>query len=325
MGELIPLLDLIAPFFGLIALGLLAGRLRPLPEAGLAGLQFFLVYVALPPLFYRLIADKPIEELADGRFMLGTTLCTLVAFGLAFATGMIATRRDVPQSVMGGLAGAYSNIGYMGPPLVLSALGASASAPIALILVCDTILLFTLVPLLMTLAGGRGQRLWPALGAVVRGVATHPFNIAVLIGLIASATRLRLPGPVDQIVVWLSGAAAPCALFLLGCTVAMRPLGRVQAEVPLLVAIKLLAHPLLAWVLLSALGDFSATWTSAAILMAALPPALNIFVLSAQYEVGVERASACILIGTLASVVTLTATLYLIGGGRLPHDLFPPG
>ncbi len=95
-------------------------------------------------------------------------------------------------------------------------------------------------------------------------------------------------------------------------------------EVPALVAIKLILHPLLVWVVLSALGDFGQTWTYAAMIMAALPPALNIFVISTQYNVGVERASACVLIGTLASMVTLTGILYLTTNtAALPYDLFP--
>jgi predicted permease len=57
--------------------------------------------------------------------------------------------------------------------------------------------------------------------------------------------------------------------------------------------------------------------------MAALPPALNIFVISTQYNVGIERASSCVLLGTLVSIVTLTAFLYIIKTGLMPHDLFP--
>jgi predicted permease len=87
--------------------------------------------------------------------------------------------------------------------------------------------------------------------------------------------------------------------------------------------IKLMIHPLLIWVLLSAVGDFGAVWTYAAITMAALPPALNIFVVATQYNVGVERASACVLVGTLASMLTLTGLLLLIRLGTLPYDLFP--
>ena len=40
--------------------------------------------------------------------------------------------------------------------------------------------------------------------------------------------------------------------------------------------------------------------------MAALPPALNVFVLARQYDAWVEQASGSVLIGTLVSVVTLT-------------------
>jgi malonate transporter and related proteins len=97
---------------------------------------------------------------------------------------------------------------------------------------------------------------------------------------------------------------------------------RIPGEVPVLVIVKLVLHPIIAWLLLSALGDFGETWTYAAIVMAALPPALNIFVISTQYNVGVERASACVLIGTIASMFTLTALLYFIKTGALPYDLF---
>ena len=322
MSELIGLFNLLAPFFGLIGLGFFCGKVVRQPEAGLAWMQFFLIYVALPCLFYRLIADKPLDELANWPFIAATTLSTLCAFGLSFASGWRHTR-DLPQSVMQGVAGSYSNIGYMGPPLILAALGPAASAPVVLIFVFDSLLLFSLVPLLMSVAGL--ERLSP--GATIRRilwrVVTHPFNVATALGITASYLHLELPTALNQIVTWLYGSAAPCALFLLGVTVAMRPMGRIPGEVPALVLIKLVLHPLLLWALLSALGDFGQTWTYAAVTMAALPPALNIFVISTQYNVGVERASACVLIGTLASMLTLTGVLYLINTGLLPYDLFP--
>ena len=61
---------------------------------------------------------------------------------------------------MQGVAGAYSNIGYMGPPLILSAFGPAASAPVVLIFVFDNLLLFSLVPFLMAVAVNR--RILPA-------------------------------------------------------------------------------------------------------------------------------------------------------------------
>ncbi len=322
MSELIGLFNLLAPFFGLIGLGFLCGKFVRQPEAGLAWMQFFVIYVALPCLFFRLIADKPLDQLTNWSFITATTLATFCAFALSFSAGWRYTK-DLPQSVMQGVAGSYSNIGYMGPPLVLAALGQAASAPVVLIFVFDNLLLFSLIPLLMSVAGLERLSLGATIRRIVWRILTHPFNVATMLGIAASYLHLTLPAPVNQMVTWLSGAAAPCALFILGVTVAMRPLRRIPGEVPILVVTKLVLHPLFVWILLSAIGDFGETWTYAALTMAALPPALNIFVISTQYNVGVERASACVLIGTIASMVTLTALLFVIRTGMVPYDLFP--
>ncbi len=323
MNDLANLFNLVAPFFGLILLGFAVGRYKRLPEEGLAWLQYFLIFIALPCLFYRLIADKPLSELSNWGFVVATTLSTYCAFALSFAIGLKFTRGDMPQSVMQGVAGSYSNIGYMGPPLILAALGPSASAPVVLIFVFDNILLFSLIPFLMAVAGVEKKSLLATAADVAWKVVTHPFNIATVLGVAAAYAQFQLPTAIDKMTLWLSQAAAPCALFLLGVTVALRPLKAMPGEVPLLVIIKLVLHPLLVWVLLSALGNFPDNWIFAAVIMAALPPALNIFVISTQYKVGVERASACILVGTLVSMVTLTGFLWMVKTGRMTADLFP--
>jgi predicted permease len=56
--------------------------------------------------------------------------------------------------------------------------------------------------------------------------------------------------------------------------------------------------------------------------MAALPPALNVFVLANQYQTYVARASTAILVGTAVSAATVTALLWLIAEQRLPVRLF---
>ena len=51
------------------------------------------------------------------------------------------------------------------------------------------------------------------------------------------------------------------------------------------------------------------------VLMAALPPALNVFVLGRQYDAWVEPASGSVLLGTLVSVATLTTVMWLVQHG----------
>ena len=91
---------------------------------------------------------------------------------------------------------------------------------------------------------------------------------------------------------------------------------------PFLTAVKLLLHPILMFLLLSLFGPFDQLWVDTAILMAALPPALNVFVFARQYDTWVEQASGAVLVGTIVSVVTLTSVMWMVKTGTLPPLLF---
>ncbi len=60
---------------------------------------------------------------------------------------------------------------------------------------------------------------------------------------------------------------------------------------------------------LTLVGGFDPVWIYAAVLLAALPTATNVFVIGQQYDVWQERASATILITTALSVVTVSLLL----------------
>src|SRR6476619_305834 len=256
---MLDVLNLALPFFGLIFLGLVCGKLRlGIPETGLAWLGFFLIYLALPCLFYRVLALTPLDELSNPRFILGTTLATAIAFAFAFGTSWVF-RRNMAEATIAGLSGAYGNIGYMGPGLALATLGSAANVPVALIFCFDTLLLFTLVPFLMTLADPRHESIAATALEVVKRIVLHPFIIATVLGVASAAIHFEPPVALDRLMQFLQNAAAPCALFVLGVTVALRPIQRMPWEVPFTITVKLILHPLMVLVLLSWLGPFDVT------------------------------------------------------------------
>ncbi len=303
-------LDLALPFFGLILLGFVFGKAMDIPETGLAWMHAFIVYLALPALFFNLISMTPVAELANWRFILITSGCTLIAFACGFGIGWFASGGKIEDATMQGVAGGYSNVGYMGPGLTLATFGAASVAPTALIFAFDSAIFFTLTPFLMGIAGGRKTSALATTLMVARKVFFHPFNIAIALGVLAAWAQWRPPFVVDKMVIWLSGAAAPCALFVMGATVALRPVTKFAPEAPALLAVKLVLHPLLVWGALNLAGGVSQIWVYTAVLMAALPPALNVFVIARQYGVYVERASSIVMAGTVASVITVTTLLY---------------
>jgi len=309
------------PFFGLIFLGYFCGRLVKLPEAGLAWLTFFIIYIALPSLFFRIVSQTPFEELANGAFILAVVASTGTCFVLAFLIALWFRRGDVGEAAIAANVGSYANVGYMGPGLSLAALGQGAATPAAIIFACDSVLFFTAVPLLMAVHG-RGESLSHTFKLIAIRVFSHPFNIATLLGVAAAAVHFREPEPIARMLDFLKNAAAPCALFTLGVTVALRPLKRVPRELPPLLMLKLVGQPAIALASLSLFGGFSHDWAQTMLLMASLPPALNCFVLARQYHTYIEEASASVLIGTACSVITVTTMLYLLRADLMPLNLF---
>jgi predicted permease len=318
---MIDVLNLALPYFGLIFLGYGCGRFKQIPDTGLAWMNFFLIYVALPCLFYRILAKTPVEEMNNIPFVVGTTLATYAAFALAFAFGALMLGRNA-EATMAGLGGAYGNVGYMGPGLALSTLGPQATVPVALIFCFDNILVFSLVPFLMALTGTDRKSFGAIAFDVTKRIVLHPFIIATALGVGSAFLQFEPPVALDRLMQFLQNAAAPCALFALGVTVALRPFRKMPWEVPMVLGVKLIAHPLIVLCFLTMLGPFTQAWVYTAVLMAALPPALNVFIMARQYDTWVESASASVLVGTLVSVVTLTTVMWLVKTGMLPVQLF---
>jgi malonate transporter len=317
---MIDVLNLALPYFGLIFLGFACGRITRIPIQGLAWMDFFIIYMTLPALFYRILAKTPFEQLNNVPFIVTATLGTFLVLMLSLGVAWLF-RRDLAQAAIGQLAGAYGNIGYMGPGLALATVGAQAAAPVALIFCFETLVFFSIVPFLMALARPEGKGFGALALDVVHKIALHPLMVASALGALSAALRFEPPASIDRLLQFLANASAPCALFTLGVTVALRRLNGVSPDVAVLVLVKLVLHPMVALLLLTAFGPFDPNWVKSAVLMAALPPALNVFVLARQYNSWIDPASASVLVGTLLSVATLTTVMWLVQHGIVDRFL----
>lgn len=310
-------LSLTVPFFGLILLGFIVGRIARRPASGLEWLNIYILYVALPALFFQLLAETPFEELSNVAFI-GAVLAA--TFGVFFLGLVIALVRygDMERATIRALVGAYANNGYLGPGLAITALGAPAAVPVALIFAVENTMFFILTPVLMALGGAnRGSALTTA-GRIFKRIFTHPFILAVIAGALAAAFSWEPPEMVDRMLTMLRGSAAPCALFAMGVTVALQPPPTLASvgDLSIFLTLKLIIHPIAAFTMVS-MVSVDPVWLTTAILMAALPPATNVFVLAMQYGRFVEGASNAVLVGTAASALTVTAILYAIRSGLI--------
>lgn len=312
---MLDVIGLVLPLFGLIFLGYGAGRLTKIPVEGLAWMNFFIIYVALPAMFFKLLSKTPIEQFANISFIAVSVLSTLLVFVTVFLIAGLLNKGNVAGAMIQGFAAAYGNIGYMGPPLAITAFGLQAGVPVALIFCFENTMHFILAPFLMSLHEETRKSTAAIVKEVCIKIVSHPFIIATIIGVLAAVFKIELPVAGDKLITFLANAAAPCALFTMGVTAALRPLKRVPMELGYIVPFKLIIHPALVYgLMILIVPDLDPVWLYSAVILAALPSATNVFVIAQQYGVWQERASSAVIVTTFLAVFSLTGILYLMLG-----------
>jgi hypothetical protein len=285
--------------------GYLTARFKLLPAAASEVLSRFVFVIALPALIFVSLSSITIAEFFNWRYIaaLGGGMLAM------FCIGMLVARWIFPGSLtaigLHGLTAMYSSTGYIGLPLVLTVFGDSARVP-GIIGAIITGLVFS--PLAMVLAeidhNGDGKfRIWPPLFTVF----TRPPIIAVVAGLSVSATGIVVPLPVTTFFELLGGAFVPCALFAAGLFIAGCSVHGATTEISWLVFAKLILHPLITWWLAYRVFELDGILPAVAVVQAALPSGVPVFVLAQQYKTFVTRSSAAIVVSTAISVVTVSA------------------
>ncbi|MGF1527938.1 MAG: AEC family transporter [Candidatus Competibacterales bacterium] len=309
---MIAILQQVAPFFALIVLGVIAERGRWLGREGIAALNRFVFYLALPALLLRAFGTKPPQEVFNLPFMGAYALAGLGVFALTTAAAR-SLGHSYTAAAFQGQAAVTPNNGFLALPLLVGLLGEAVALPVGLALVVD--LTLVVVVTLTVVAFDRGGGLATNLYRAGSGLVTHPVVVAIAVGLGWSLLQLPMPLWLDHFTGLLAPAAAPVALFALGATLGARAgLGDFWGALGIS-GLKLLVHPLaIAIALWALLPDLESLWYRATVMVGAMPVAANVYLFAAQYDAKPQLIAAAITVSTAASLVTITA----LAGWLLP-------
>lgn len=309
------ILSVTLPFFALIFLGYAAASRRWVPTEAVPAFNGFLLYFAVPAMLFRFAADTPFERLVDLRFfaawgIAGVAVLLIVAFVARRFAG-----KSMRDAAFFGLAGAVANAGFLGVPMLVALLGESAAAPVILAIVADLVIVASAGLVLAEMGGATGRGWREDLRDAVTRIFLNPFLISMVLGAIFSYFEWKLVTPMAQIVKLLADAAGPCALFAIGVSL-VRPDAPIRSgAVALPIAAKLLVHPAIVWLAMTAfaIDPFNAL---VAVLVAALPSAGWVFIFAIRYEADAGRISATILLTTALAFATFSALVWALGVGR---------
>ncbi len=303
---MIHVLNVVLPVFAIILAGYASGRFRWLGEASTDALNRFVYYCALPALFFGSLARIDPERIFEPSFLAAYTGGQFAVFVAAFGFARVAFKNSPAEASLFAMGGIFANSGYIGVPLALVAFGAEGIPPTIVATVFMTMIFIAIVTVLIEtdpLRRTDGARI---ASDAARAVLLSPLVMSGLVGLLWSLTGLGLPQSAATFFDLLGTAAGPCALFAIGLFLVGKPVRQDLGEVGAMVAIKLLVHPFVTWVLAFHVFAVESTWATVAVVMAALPAGANCFVVAQRYGVYVQRASSGILISTALSVVTVS-------------------
>ncbi len=299
------------PFFAIIGLGYMAGRMRFFTEEATAYLTKFIFYFALSAMLFRFSANLQMAEVFDGRliagYLWGTAVVYLIATGFAFWRGL-----DVPTTAIEAQCAVIANSGFLGLPMFVLLFGEAAVGPVMLTLATDLVVFSSLIVILIN--GSRDGRIGlSTLWTIGLGLLKNPMIMAISLGLMWSALAIPIPDVLNDFLTVLGGAATPGALFAIGASLSVKSAERLEIAAWLSFA-KLVLHP--AFVAIGVIWLFPIDAFSASIVVAttALPVAGNIFMLAQHYGVAVQRVSTAILISTAASILTVPAVIAWVFG-----------
>jgi predicted permease len=303
-------IDAVLPVFALIGVGYLAGARGLLGPAVTDALNLFVVWLALPALLFGATARMSFADIDHPGFAFASG----AGMALTFALSMLLDRRPgkrLADRAIEGLDAGYANTGFLGIPLGLGLFGQGILPALVVSTLLTACLLFAFAIVLIEVDLAKSPNLRRTLLKVGRSLCRNPLLVSPVLGGLWAASGLPLPQPVDRFVTLLGAAAGPCALVTIGLFLFQQREPADPREVGRLVALKLVAQPLLtlgfAW-----FAPMPKTWFDAAVLLAALPTGTGPFMLAKLYEREAAATSRAILLSTVLSVVTVSAIVVVM-------------
>jgi len=279
----------------------------------------FLVFkVILPANLFLTVYNQNVGEIIDIPFILFTVTATIIAFGTSWlgAHFFMKDRGAIGAFVHSAFRG---NFVILGLPVMTNFLGAENIGKAALVILFTIPLYNVLAILVLSVTGESDKKVSPK--TVLKGIATNPLTVGIMLGFIMSMARtffdfpnLPLPisgtiGILEDTVASVTRMTTPLALICLGGGLELSKYNPKIKYGVWAAALKTIFQPL---VLVSAAYLFGFRDNDLAIILItfAVPAAITSYTMTVQMGGDHYVGATSVMFSTLFSVFTLTGFIY---------------
>ena len=308
MENLLFSLNATVPVFLMMVLGLVFRKLGWLDETFADKMNKFVFMVPLPVLVFEDLATVDFAEVWDTRFVFFCFAVTLVSIGIAAGISCLWKEKS--------LQGEFIQVSYrssaalLGVALIQNIYGDAGMAPLMMIGSVPLYNIMAVVVLSLFHPERRGID-----GAVMKktlkGIATNPIIIAIVLGLFWSALRIPMPPIMQKTVSSIGGMATPMGLIAMGAAFDVRKAFAKAKPAAAAAFIKLIGFCALFLPVAVALG-FRESELVAILVMLGSATTVSCFVMAKNMGHEGVLTSSVVMLTTLFSGFTLTGWIYLL-------------
>lgn len=308
---MILILNSVVPIFAVIALGHVLRRFQFIDDTFIKVSDKLIYYIFFPALLFWKIG-KPA---ATTTLETGLILAVLCAVFIVLLASLIFVKLvRMPDYAVGSFAqGCFRFSTYIGMAVMLAALGEEGLRQLGVLI--GFVIPFINVLAVSALIWFSGESYPWARKAVLLAKATlfNPLIVACMLGILYSRLNTPFPVFVDNTLGLVSLLALPLALVSIGGSLTPAKLRGHLKYATAAAIFKLVILPVVGYFCLK-LFAVSAVPFKVAMIYFALPTSPANYILSAQLNSDVDLATAAIVLSTLLSVGSLSATLMIYGG-----------
>lgn len=306
MNHLLYALEIIAPIFILMVLGIIARLTGIMNDDSVRRVNKLIFWIFTPLLVFRNVYGTDFKRILNSNIILFVVIAILVQFFIALSVVLLSEKDAAKRGVM--LQGMFrSNFAIFGIPLATSLAGDEA-AGLASILIAIVIPIYNVLAVIsLELFSDSTPNIFKTLWGIIK----NPMILATVAAVLLTVFNVQLPSLAADMVNTLADITTPLAFIMLGAYFTFSDTGKYMRQISIVTLFKLLIFPAL---VIGAGLLFGYRGSTIAVLLGtfASPIAVSSFTMAQEMHGDEKLAGQLIIITSILSVFTIFSAILLL-------------
>lgn len=285
--------------FLLMFIGFILKKINLLDDVGTTQISNILFNVCTPAIMIKTF-NRPFESQVLKEFMVTFGL-SIIILVISYIIGYLIYGSSNPIEWFSII---FSNVGFMGIPLVESFIGEEAVFYVSVFMIASNLFIWSIGIFIIT-----NDRQYMSLKKVLK----TPAFIGLYLGIIVLLVPFELPLFINQCIEYLSNLNTPLAMIVLGSYIASIPIEKfISKRVVTVSFLRLILVPIIIIPVLSFFKNIPVEMRQALVICSSAPVGVIAALFAKQFDIRADYSTAIVGLSTILSIITLPIVFLLM-------------